>query len=121
MKHRFISLAFESQILSKLPAMSKGEKMINDMRQTKVIMNEYRKYILNRIDYDHMVYHPEAIDVIFNSEALSVHLLSSNIWPSFWVSTMRYAGLALSSSLLEIQREYYLFFYSKENERIRHQ
>ncbi len=126
LRNRFLSLDTEKYVLSLLPAMSKSKLMIKDIEQTVYTMKLFRKYMLDRYDYDQIEVTPNnegapqhrmlqfpsnnLKELIFNDNNLNVHVLAGSIWPTAWVSPLPYSSINLPAEMKIVSQEFQLFF-----------
>jgi hypothetical protein len=112
LRDRYISLSTERRVLSQLPASSKCDLMIKDIERSEITMDQFRLYLINRIDYMDLVIPSDISSVALSSDSLCVNILTNSIWPSFWILPRSFSSLCLPSGLDIIKREFINFFSS---------
>jgi hypothetical protein len=110
LRFRFITLSTERRVLSLLPAMSRSGLMIRDLEQTSSSMARFRSHLLNRIDVMNLHVPEHITKLALSSESLNIHILTSSVWPSFWISPSLCASLKLPYQLDIIKKEFLKYF-----------
>jgi hypothetical protein len=109
LKNRYFSITTESQTLHELPAMNSAHSMLLNIHATSFAMDDFRNYLLYRVDIDQTKYSDEFLHFTFKSDSLQIHCLSSSLWPSSLISPLPYAGLAMPKLMQTIMHEYLNF------------
>jgi hypothetical protein len=119
LKSRYSSLSSETLMLDELPAMSNARYMIQEVEATSRYMQQFRKYLIHKIDNNIIHYDALPADniyqVILQQGAIEVAVLSgTNVWPSQILSPNAFSSLILPRELATVASEFKAFFESDQ-------
>lgn len=107
LRGRFSSIEDEEAILARLPAMTRVQSMLDDVKSTRAVMVAFRRQLLKRSN----ALRGSGVDRLFSDvDAFQINVISRAVWNSSWVSTEAYRGLKLPPLMKTVVDEFTQFF-----------
>eukprot|EP01038_Epipyxis_sp_PR26KG_P004848 gene4848-6795_t len=105
LERNYSSLSNDLTVLKSFPIMKRAQHMIQDLEQQSVLLNDFSKYLLRRLDNDEIEYNP-MIGLALRSRNITFDVISSSTWSHLTKITSIYADLILPSQMSMIWKEF---------------
>lgn len=99
-------MSIEKKLLQSLPHMPKCNLMISDIERSKLTMEKFRSFIIQKVDAGNSTLSGSSINIVLFDKCLSINILTATLWPTFLLEPLRFANIRMPSVLADIKREF---------------